>query len=295
MKENGKISNKYTAARNWVHSALLLLPPGGALPGLREMIKLTGIGRTILEKVLQEAEKNNYLERRSRSGYYRSSKQNSSNANLAILLDNSNGQLNLVGAYPQKASYVSRIAMHLQELSQINDMRVFITEDVNSLVSDIPLFIVGATSENLWVQAQKRSLRTVAVSGRTRCGLRVIPQRELNVRCGLDYLYKLGHRRIGMLFNSQSDPQYPEDDQNGYLFEYYKFMAEHGVKVYPHFLIRYPGENEIVGQLKLALHHAIRPDALLVPAVWLETVYRVLAEEKLRRQEKTQRGDYRIV
>lgn len=264
-----------------MHSALLLLPPGGALPGLREMIKRTGIGRTVLEEVLHEAEKNRYLERRPRSGYYRSTTWETTDADLAILLDNSNGQLNLVGAFPQKASYVSRIVLRLQELSQINKKRFFITGDINALPPDIPLFIVGANSDELSAQTQKCSLRAVAVSGHTNCDLQVIPPRERNVCCGLDYLYKLGHRRIGLLFNQQSDfPQFG-DHRNEHLFEYYKFMAEHGVKVYAHFLIRYPGEDEIISQLTAALRHEIRPDALLVPSVWLDTVYRVLSEEKL--------------
>ena len=133
MKGNGKIFNKYVSARNWVYSALLLLPPGGALPGLREMIKRTGIGRTVLEEVLREAEKNHYLERRPRSGYYRSAAQLDSDLDLGILLDNSNGQLDLVGAFPQQASYVSRMVLRLQELSELHGKRVFVTENTDSL------------------------------------------------------------------------------------------------------------------------------------------------------------------
>ncbi|MBO5923013.1 MAG: LacI family DNA-binding transcriptional regulator, partial [Lentisphaeria bacterium] len=280
MKENGKIAHKYSEARNWVRSALLLLPPGGALPGLREMVKLTGIGRTILERVLAEAEANNYIQRRPRSGYYRAEPDNCRSAELAVLLDNSNGQLNLVGALPQKASYISRIVLRLQELAVENRKNLFITDDPEVLPPDMPLFLAGAVSRDLLHRVQKKSLRVVAISGTRSCELQVMPPKEKNVRSALEYLHKLGHKRMGLFFNRNSDDG-DRYDANGYLFEYYKFMAEQGIKVYPHFLLALDSEKEITEQLLAALRHEVRPDSLIVPYCWLPTVYRVFEDEKV--------------
>ena len=280
MKENGKIAHKYSEARNWVRSALLLLPPGGALPGLREMVKLTGIGRTILERVLAEAEANNYIRRRPRSGYYRTEPDNCTSAELAILLDNSNGQLDPVGSSPQKASYISRVILRLQELAAENRKNLFITDDPEELPPDVPLFLAGAVSRDLLPQVQKKSLRAVAISGSRSSALQVMPPKERNVRSGLEYLHKLGHKRIALFFNRIGEES-DEYDNNGYLFEYYKFMAEHGIKSYPHFLLALGSEDEIVEQLLAALRHELKPDSLIVPYCWLPTVYRVLEEEKV--------------
>ena len=280
MKENGKIAHKYSEARNWVRSALLLLPPGGALPGLREMVKLTGIGRTILERVLAEAEANNYIRRRARSGYYRTEPDNCTSAELAILLDNSNGQLDLVGSSPQKASYISRVILRLQELAAEHRKNLFITGNPKELPKDIPIFLAGVVNRDLLYLAEKKSVRMVAISGIRNCALQVMPPKERLVRSGLEYLHKLGHKQMGLFFNCNSEDA-DSVDGNGYLFEYYKFMAEHGIKSHRHFLLALGSEDKIVEQLLAALRHEVKPDSLIVPYCWLPTVYRVLEEEKV--------------
>lgn len=280
MKENGKIFHKYSEAKSWIHSILLLLPPGGALPGLREMVRRTGIGRTILEKVLAEAVAGGYLQRRPRSGYYRGFENSMDQADLAILLDNSNGQLDLVGKSPQRASYISRVVLHLQKLSEINRKKLLITENIDDLPANTPCFAVGTVSKSLILELSKLPARQVVISGDCPGELQVLPPKEKNVRSGLDYLYRMGHQRMGMLYFCAADPD-KNAHRNPYLFEYYKFMAEHGLKSYPHFLIAFPDEAKIAAQLTGALHHEVRMDSLIVPTCWIETVYRILKQEKM--------------
>ena len=91
----------------------------------------------------------------------------------------------------------------------------------------------------------------------------------------MEYLYNLGHRKIGFFYHT------PEKIINPHLFAYYKFMAERGVKVYDHWLLEYGNNSDMAEKFRAALRHTVRPDSVLVPACWLPTVYEVLRQEKL--------------
>ena len=89
MKEHNIRLQKHGAARDWLRNYLMNLAPGSRLPGLREMIALSGVGRSILEKALLDAERDYLLVRRERSGFYRSYPP-SDKVDVVIAVDNSN-------------------------------------------------------------------------------------------------------------------------------------------------------------------------------------------------------------
>jgi DNA-binding LacI/PurR family transcriptional regulator len=124
------------------------------------------------------------------------------------------------------------------------------------------------------VKKFENQTRTVVISG-SGGKLWIKPQRSGNTTVGLEYLYKLGHRKIGFFYHAA------EKNINTHLFAYYKFMAERGVKVYEHWLFEYSNDCDITEKFRAALRHNIRPDSVLVPACWLPTVYEVLRQEKL--------------
>lgn len=271
MKKHNIRLQKHIAARDWLRNYLINLPPGSRLPGLREMIVLSGVGRSILEKALRDAEMDYLLTRRERSGFFRSTLP-ADGVDVVIAVDNSNNQLEPVGSC-RVPSYAARVAMQLLNLASAAALKSYFTSDLENLPADVPVFLLMPTGSES-VKRIENQARTVVISG---CGgkLWIKPQRSGNTIVGLEYLYKLGHRKIGFFYHAA------EKNINTHLFAYYKFMAERGVKVYEHWLFEYSNDCDITEKFRAALRHNIRPDSVLVPACWLPTVYEVLRQEKL--------------
>ena len=271
MKTHDIRSKKHAAARDWLRNYLMNQTPGSRLPGIREMTVLSGVGRSILEKALLDAERDYLLVRRERSGFYRSYPP-SDKVDVVIAVDNTNGQLEPVGSC-RVPSYAARVAMQLLNLASERGLKSHFTGDLANLPPDVPVFLLMPTASEE-VKRIESQARTVVISG---CGgkLWVKPLHSGNTAAGLEYLYNLGHRKIGFFYHT------PEKILSTHLFAYYKFMAERGVKVYDHWLFEYENDSDMAEKFRTALRHEIRPDSILVPACWLPTVYEVLRQEKL--------------
>ena len=271
MKEHNIRLQKHAAARDWLRNYLMNLAPGSRLPGIREMTALSGVGRSILEKSLRDAELDYLLVRRERSGFYRSYPP-ADNVDAVIAVDNSNDQLEPVGSC-RVPSYAARVAMQLLNLASVDGLKSHFTSDLENLPPDVPVFLLMPTASDV-VKRIESQARTVVISG---CGgkLWVTPPHSGNTAAGLEYLYNLGHRKIGFFYHT------PEKSPSSHLFAYYKFMAERGVKVYDHWLFEYENDSDMAEKIRFALRHEVRPDSILVPACWLPTVYEVIRQEKL--------------
>jgi hypothetical protein len=271
MKEHNIRLQKHAAARDWLRNYLMNLAPGSRLPGIREMTALSGVGRSILEKALLDAELDYLLVRRDRSGFFRSCPP-PGKADVVIAVDNSNNQLEPVGSC-RVPSYAARVATQLLNLASADGLKSHFTSDLENLPPDVPVFLLMPTASDV-VKRIESQARTVVISG---CGgkLWVKPPHSGNTAAGVEYLYNLGHRKIGFFYHT------PEKIINPHLFAYYKFMAERGVKVYDHWLLEYGNNSDMAEKFRAALRHNIRPDSVLVPACWLPTVYEVLRQEKL--------------
>jgi DNA-binding LacI/PurR family transcriptional regulator len=163
--------------------------------------------------------------------------------------------------------------MQLLNLASAAGLKGYFTDDLENLPADVPVFLLMPTGSES-VKRIENQARTVVISG---CGgkLWIRPPHSGNTAAGLEYLYNLGHRKIGFFYHT------PEKIINPHLFAYYKFMAERGVKVYDHWLLEYGNNSDMAEKFRAALRHTVRPDSVLVPACWLPTVYEVLRQEKL--------------
>lgn len=275
MRNHTKRLQKHHAANSWLRNYLMTLQPGSRLPGIREMMRLSGVGRTVLEKALHQAEKENLLIRKERVGFFRSALPATA-VDVIVAADNSNLQLDPVGSC-RTPSYAARIAMQLLELSAANDLQSCFVTDLEQLPPGIRRFVICPDRRDV-IERIEQNARTVVISG---CGgkLWVKPPGSSNIAGGLEYLYNLGHRKIGFFYRT------PSKMPGTYLFAYYKFMAEHGVKVFEHFLIDYTPDADddktIAVKFRAALREQPRIDSAVVPACWLPTVYEVLRQEKL--------------
>ena len=133
MKKHNIRLQKHIAARDWLRNYLINLPPGSRLPGIREMIVLSGVGRSILEKALRDAECDALLSRRERSGFFRSFLP-ADGVEVVIAADNSNNQLEPVGSC-RVPSYAARVAMQLLNLASSRGLKSYFTSDLQLLKS----------------------------------------------------------------------------------------------------------------------------------------------------------------
>ena len=140
MKEHNVRLQKHAAARDWLRNYLMNLAPGSRLPGIREMTALSGVGRSILEKALRDAEQDYLLVRRDRSGFFRSYPP-SDNVDVVIAVDNSNDQLEPVGSC-RVPSYAARVAMQLLNLASSQGLKSHFTSDLENLPPDAPVFLL---------------------------------------------------------------------------------------------------------------------------------------------------------
>ena len=193
-----------------------------------------------------------------------------------IYADNSLGQLKPVGS-ADIPGIMSRTILRLQDMAREKGMKWGFYTSFDQLPKrPLPLFIFFSRNPELQNSAESFYPRTVTVSGLPG-KLWVSPPYELATRTGLEHLAALGHRAVGYLYFRHPDPHM----RDRHLFEYYKFMAEHGFKVEPCYTVPYPDEASVASGIRKMFACSRPPTAIFAQTVWLPTVYRVLKELKL--------------
>ena len=267
---------KSERARSYLRSRLLLLPGGAALPGTRTMMAECGVGRKMLEQAILEAEADGLLVRRSRSAFRRAEPCAGERVDLLIYANNSEGQLRPVGTAGIPGA-IPRTILRLQDLAREHGMTSRLYTSFREIpVLPVPLFCLGVTDPETLRKADAEWPRTVTISGR-QGKLWVKPPYEDATRAGLEHLADLGHKAVGYLYFRHPDPRM----RDRHLFEYYRFMAEHGFKVEPCYTVPYPDDAVVASGIREMFACARPPTAVFAQTVWLPTVYRVLKELKL--------------
>ena len=267
---------KHDRVRSYLRGKLLLLPDGAPLPGLRAMMAECGAGRRVLEKAIAEAEADGLLRRKARSGFFRAESFSGERPDLLICAGDAAEQLSPVGS-GNTPSFFSRIILSLQDMARRAGMTSRLITRFDELPRlPVPLFCVGITDPGELRRAESEFPRTVAISGRPG-KLWVKPPYEEATRAGLEYLASLGHKAVGYTYYRHPDP----GARDRHLFEYYRFMAEHGFKAEPTFVVAYPDEKNMESGIEKMFNSPRPPTAFFAQTVWLPTVYRVLKELKL--------------
>ena len=267
---------KSERARSYLRSRLLLLPGGAALPGTRTMMAECGVGRKIMEQALLEAESDGLLVRRSRSAFRRAEPCTGERPDLLIYADDTEGQLEPVGT-TGIPGVLTRTILHLQDLARKHGMTSRLYTSFREVpVLPVPLFCMAVMDPEILRKADADWPRTVTISG-LQGKLWVKPPYEDATRAGLEHLADLGHRAVGYLYFRHADPGV----RDRHLFEYYRFMAEHGFKVEPCYTVPYPDEAAVESGIRRMFDSPRPPTAVFAQTVWLPTVYRVLKELQL--------------
>ena len=218
--------------------------PGGKLPGLRKLMLESKAGRLRIEHLLQEFAVNGIIEIRPRSGCYRMAVGES--PAIAFIhfgiLPLSTLQTDFYGGiYCTLLEYARNSGT---DLEVINASLIAPTELADLLKKRrfTRAFVSGAREIRELELIRKFVPYTVSLLPRhtESSGSELRDSAEMTA-IQLDYLFKCNYRRIAFIHNAEADfVQSPV--QSHRLLEYYRIMAENGLKIEPEWVF-YCGYN----------------------------------------------------
>lgn len=275
MKKNKKyFLDEYVY--NYVKEQIFVTPPGGRLPGIRRMLKESGVGRVRLEKALQCFELENAIEVRPQSGRYRVAEPLSTVPQVFIHF----GRQPVV---ENEASFTGGVVKVLREKARENRQSLEIINasditqaDLYKLLGKLKVrqaFVWGA--DNIKLLREMRSVVPYVVSILPR-----YPEKEISelrdspdmTAVQLEYMFRCNYRRIAYIHNAVDWVKTPV--QLLRLMDYYRIMAENGIKIEPEWVFFCAYNRETFNR---SMHRLLRSgravQALIVPGSSLKMLY----------------------
>lgn len=264
-----------------------LLKAGEAMPALRQLMQASGIGRPILESTLQTLIAENILEVRDRSGYYRTDhpfgEKNSDNI-VDIFACSVIGYLDPPNTYPQK--FLNSLVMAGSDRHySCRVHRVNISDPLTIYAEMIrqhnikTAILYSPHSEEICKCFEHACVRWTCANPRF-APYRgpAICESENSVTLQMQYLYDHGHRKIG--FIDEYDLDLPTWFFLARRERYYRFMAEHGLRVRPNYVF-HQSFNQDEFNTALDRMFADAPTAVIVPCPMLVPFYQYCAANKI--------------
>ena len=263
---------------------LLPLPDGARLPGVRDMMKKTGAGQLAVCQVLHDLQKEGLI----RIDPYRGISR--------IVPAERSDEIRLLHWHRSdmdSRSFVGKVFGKLRECAEAAG-RKFTIENAGvrppgrlaeELVgSGISRVIVFGAAQPDFARELKNRMR-VCLELLPRHNEQVVPAMrdapDMAVR-QLDYLFKRGYRRIGYLHYG-GDDMYLYPIQVHRLLDYYRLMAENGLRVDPDWVFHCSDRSETLeGGMDRMMSSNPPPEALIAPGTALERLYPWCRKHHLR-------------
>lgn len=273
---------KLNTAKAFIARQLLEVKTGDTLPSIRDMVRNSGTSRTAVMQALEHYKNSGEVEVKPRSGIVKS--------------ESPKGQpiFDLIACHEFRYSAFKGGYLHylIQVLTDVLSQkhygirlhRVKSGENLNSytMLADLK----DNTGFILLVPKIREIVTTFEATGKPVVSIH--PQTPLDncfqvidssdrTRKELEYLISMGHSRIAIFTRKQLPREYTESATVRQL-EYFKVMAEHGFKVYPHWCVHYDQNDEksMLNTLNSIFGRKPRPTAFIVPDSELPYVYRYL-------------------
>ena len=282
-RETGKRKRKECRVAEYLRDTLLPLPHGARLPGLRDIMANTGAGRVVVSRVLRELRDEGLIRVESRSGIRR----------VDAVRHSDEIRLLHWQTIIENLSFTHRLFRRLTACAEAAGMKISI-EKVGSrqrhevleelCAQGISRCIVYGAQSPEWASDLKPRMNVC---------LELLPKHLAHVTTELrnsfdmtamqlDYLLKRGCRRIGYLHCYGTDPyNYPL--QTLRLMDFYRIMAENGLRVDPAWVFRHQENvDDIAAGMTQIMNAAPPPEALILPGGFLGSVYRFCREHKIR-------------
>ena len=279
MKTDKKhITDEYL--HNYIKEQIFITPPGGRLPGIRQMIKAVGAGRIRLEKALRQFELENAIIVKPQSGRYRSAEPLTAAPLVFIHFCD----------YPvveSKTSFTGGAVRFLREKASENGQQLEIinaseisSENLYTLLRNLKVqqaFVWGADDIRLLEDMKKFVPYVVSILPRypekTVSELRDSPDMTT---VQLEYLFRCSFRRVAYIHNAIDWVKTPVQLQR--LMDYYRIMAENGIKIEPEWVFFCAYNREMFNRSMHRLLRSAQPaEAVIVPGSSLKLIYEFCA------------------
>ena len=282
-RKNWKRNQKENRVTEYLLNTLLPLPHGAKLPGIREIVESTGVGRVIVSRVLWKLRDEGLIRIEARSGIRRV--ESAQHPEEIRLLHWQNLAASL--------SFVRRVFRRLTACAETAGSKI-VMEKVGSRQRHevIDELIAQGISRCIVYGAQSPEW-AIDLKQRMQLCLELLPKHPMHITTELrdspdmtamqmDYLLRRGYRRIGYLHCYGSDPYlYPL--QTLRVMDYYRIMAENGLRVAPAWVFRY-AENydDFSTGMTQIMNAEPPPEALILQGSCLDRVYNFCREHKIR-------------
>ncbi len=271
--------------RNFIKELLFITPPGGRLPGLRQLMCDSGVGRIRLEKVLHEFELAGSIEVRPQSGRYRTSE-------LPVAVPLAFVHFSSKPLVESDHSFAGGTLKFLREKALENGQALEVINAcgmtsgrICTLLQELKvkqLFIWGADNAQLVSNIKNVVPHVVSVlpryPGVVSSELRDSPDMT---PVQLEYLFNCNYRRIAYIHNAEDWLRTPVQLQR--LMDYYRIMAENGIKIEPEWVFYCAYNREVFNRSMHRLLRSKRPvQALIVPGSSLKMLYDFCADNGIK-------------
>jgi len=286
-------SDSLTSVREHLRRELRGLAVGESLPPLRELQRRVGTGRMRLERVLREFEQRGDIERRARSGIYKTEPTapvTPAHSMIELIVCDASSDAHhgpwfsaaVVSALAEQAGGQG-LGLRFRQFPRMSPLadyqRLAERTDLKAAV------LHGPHMPDLAGLFEERGIATVSIYPRViqRHGTTIQCHEDHLVRDQLEHLFALGHRRIGYF-----DLHGPEHEEGmiPFLFRrdaYHRRMAERGIRVAPHWVQPADGDPQNIHRALSAMFDADpAPSAVVVTDSQLPSVYRFFERRGLR-------------
>ena len=285
MKNDGGIrEQKVERAAEYLQNVLLPLPPGGKLPSFRTLKKKIGCGQRTVEHALDRLRKAGLIRIEPWRGIYRVGQAEPSDE--IRLIHFQKGELS-------DSTFISTLFRTLGRRAESAGRRITVEsaghrtpETIVQELTELGIsrcIISGATQPD-FAHTLKRHI-PLCLELLPRHGETIVPSLcdspDMTVM-QMNYLFKLGYRRIGYLHYGGTDMRfYPINWIR--LLDYYRLMAENGLKVDPAWVLHCSEHYENLPEgMERILHSDPPPEALITPGSALRYLYPWFRERHIR-------------
>ena len=275
---NNTISDK--TARAYLNEVIEQLAPGERLPGMRQMITASGVGRLRLERILREFEIRNIVDVRPRSGRYRSVQKL---APPMLFIHFSRRPI-----VEDEHGFVGGAVRILRQHAESLGLRFSVLNARGIPLKELSIILKRNNVRQAFVFGSREAATTELISEHVPFTVSLLPCHTVSLgselrdspdmtTMQLKYLFQRNCRNIAYIHNVEEDWS-TSPVQLKRLLEYYRIMAENGIKIEPEWVF-YCGYNwEYFNSHMYKLMQCKRlPEAIIVPGSSLRHLYRFCA------------------
>ena len=285
MNRQSRKSHTDEYIRNFIRELIFITPPGGRLPGVRQLMKESGVGRIRLETILHEFESAGTIAVRAQSGRYRPAAPPPPSPMVFIhfsrqpIMENDNSFPGGAVKMLRQKALANNTSLEILQASALN------AEQLCAILQKYrtkQVFIWGADNVELLHKIKTVAPCTVSILPRHPAAeiseLRDSPDMS---RIQLEYLFCRKYRNIAYIHNAEDWQKSPVQMQR--LLDYYRIMAEHGIKIEPEWVFYCAYDKERFNRSMHRLWNSSRRvQAVIVPGSSLKRLYDFCANNGIK-------------